>query len=308
MRLWSSRWRIPSASVCGDSATSRTSATGAAGTPAAVRRSCQAAVSSVARRSASSVARASRFPTRSAFVRKRGSSTRSGTPSDGAEGPEEPVVAGGHHQRPVACREHLVRRDHREPRPVAPRHRPVGEVADEVVAEVADRGLVEGDVDHRALAGALAVEQGGEDADRRPRARALVDRRRPDTHAGAARLPGHRDQPARGLHQGVVARLARERARRGRTRRPSSRRGAGSARAAPPARAPAPPRGPGAGSGGRRRLGRRVEGAPRGRAGRGATARASASRRWRRGTSRPRPPRTAVPTPARRPRCRAARP
>jgi hypothetical protein len=81
-----------------------------------------------------------------------------------------------------------------------------------VVAEVADRGLVERDVDDATLAGALALEQRGEDADRRPRAGALVDRRRPDTHPGPAGLAGHRDQPAAALHQRVVARLTRERA------------------------------------------------------------------------------------------------
>ena len=42
---------IPSASVCGDATTSATSATGAAGTPAAVNRSCQPAVSPSRRRS-----------------------------------------------------------------------------------------------------------------------------------------------------------------------------------------------------------------------------------------------------------------
>ena len=308
MRLWSSRWRIPSASVCGDSATSRTSATGAAGTPAAVRRSCQVAVPRVARRSASSCGEGVAVPDAIGVRPEARVVDEVRHVQHGAEGLEEPVVPGGHHQRAVACREHLVRRDHREPRSVAPRHRPVGEVADEVVAEVADRGLVQGDVDHRALAGALAVEQRGEHADRRPRARALVDRRRPDTHARAARLPGHRDQPARRLHQGVVARLARERAVAA----------VRADRAVDEARVPRAqrlrPEPKLLGEAGAQALeedvgvGRRVEGARRGRVGRGAKARASASRRWRTGTSCPRPPRTAVPTRARRLPCRGARP
>jgi len=79
-----------------------------------------------------------------------------------------------------------------------------------VIPEVAERGLVERDVDLHALAGSLALEQRGEHAQRGPGARALVDERRAHAHARASRLAGHRDQAAGGLHQGVVAGLAGE--------------------------------------------------------------------------------------------------
>ncbi len=91
------------------------------------------------------------------------------------------------------------------------RHRAVGEVAGEVVADVAEGGLVEGDVDLGALTAPVALEQRGEHAERRPGAGALVDQGRADACAGAAGLAGHRDQPACRLHQRVVAGLVAER-------------------------------------------------------------------------------------------------
>ena len=60
---------------------------------------------------------------------------------------EEPVVAAGDHQLAVPRREDLVRRDHREHGALTVRDRPVGQVADEVVADVAERRLVERRVD-----------------------------------------------------------------------------------------------------------------------------------------------------------------
>ncbi len=133
------------------------------------------------------------------------------------------------------------------------RDRAVGEVAGEVVADRCERGLVQGDVDDPSGAGLRALEQRGEDPERGPRPRALVDERRADAHAGAAGLARHRDQAARGLHQGVVARLLPQ--------RPDVAVGADRAvdesRVAFPQfvrlRGRADPRAPDAGSGGRRR-------------------------------------------------------
>ena len=80
-RRGSSGWSMPSARVCSAAATSATSATGAAGTPAAVSRSRQSAVSRSRRRTDTSATSASRFRTRSGFVRKRSSVTSSGSSS-----------------------------------------------------------------------------------------------------------------------------------------------------------------------------------------------------------------------------------
>ena len=116
---------------------SATSATGAAGTPAAVRRRCHSAVSSSPSRCEMISTSASRFRTRSGFVRKRSSSTRSGQFEHAAERAEEAVVAAGDHEVAVTSREDLIGRDHREDRSLAARNGPVREVADEVVADVA---------------------------------------------------------------------------------------------------------------------------------------------------------------------------
>ena len=108
----------------------------------------------VARRSARSriAQSSSRCRTRSGLRRKRGSSTSSGRPTTAQIAAKMPVVAAGDHQLAVARREHLVRRHHREAGALAVRDGAVGEVAGEVVADVAERGLVERDVDDRALA------------------------------------------------------------------------------------------------------------------------------------------------------------
>ena len=57
----------------------------------------------------------------------------------------------------------------------------------------------------------LALEQRGEHSERRPGSRALVDQRRADPDTGVAGLARHRDQPAGGLHERVVAGLLLQR-------------------------------------------------------------------------------------------------
>ena len=151
---------------------------------------------------------------------------------------EQAVVPAGDHQLAVARGEDLVRRHHREDRALPRRHRAVREIADEVVADVAERGLVERGVDERALAGPLAFEERRDDPERGPDPGAHVDQRRADADAGSPGLSRHADEAAGRLHERVVAGLVRERAGRGRTRRPSSTRAAGCARAAPPAPEP----------------------------------------------------------------------
>ena len=305
---WGSSWRIPSASVWGAAAMSATSATGAAGTPAAVRRSCQCAVVSVRSRSSSSAHSASRLTDPVGVRPEARVVDQLGGAEHVADRAEQPVVAAGDHQLSVAGREDLVRRDHREARSLAGGHRAVGEVAGEVIADVADRRLVQRDVDGGGHTGAVALEERGEDAERRPGPGSLVDQRGPDPDSRPSRLAGHRDQPAGGLHEGVVAGLVRERADAPVGAERSSRRSAGCARATRRARDRAPRRARVAGSGGRRPRARRAGAAPHGRPGRGARGRSSACRRSRRGTSCPRRSRTAAPRRGRRRPCRAARP
>ena len=103
-------------------------------------------------------------------------------------GGEETVVAAADHQLAVAGGEDLVRGDHREDGSLAVRDRPVGEVAGEVVADVAERRLVQRHVDERAATRALALEQRRDDAEGGPGAGALVDQRRADANAGTIRL------------------------------------------------------------------------------------------------------------------------
>ncbi len=140
----STLWRKPSAVVCSEATTSATSATGAAGTPAAVRRSCQSAVSRSAepRRHEPD----QRLPVPHAIGVRPEALVRDelGQLERLAEPAEEPIVSAGDHQLAVAGGEDLVGRDHRERRSLPGRHRPVREVADEVVADVAEGGLVEG--------------------------------------------------------------------------------------------------------------------------------------------------------------------
>ncbi len=135
-----------------------------------------------------------------------------GQADDVADRAEEPVVAACHQQLAVLRRHHLVGRHHREPRPLAGRDRPVGEVAGEVVADVADCRLVQRHVDDAACAGALALEKRREHAERRPGAGALVDERGADADSRPPGLAGDRDQAAGRLHQRVVPRFAGERA------------------------------------------------------------------------------------------------
>ena len=109
------------------------------------------------------------------------------------------------------------------------RHRPVGEVAGEVIADVAERGLVEGDVDEAARAGrsrARAARRGSRGPPRCPS---------PDRSGRSRRAhPGVRARPSSRSGRPPPASARRSRARaaagqHGRRRRSSSRRDAGSA-------------------------------------------------------------------------------
>ena len=121
-----------------------------------------------------------------------------------AEQAEQPIVSGCDHQLAVAGGEDLVRRDHREHRSLPCGHRAVGEVPHEVIADVAERSLVERCVDQGSTAGSLTLEQRRDDAECGPHPCPHVDEGRTDTHTGAARLARHADQPAGCLHERVV--------------------------------------------------------------------------------------------------------
>ena len=292
----SSGWRMPSASVCGDAATSRDVGDGSRRHAGGAERSCQFAVSSrrepllEERDERVAVARRDRSSSRTAGRRRA-----PGRPSDVADRAEQPVVAACDHQLAVPRREHLVRRDHREARPLAAsgssRRRGSRRGGSRCSRARSRRARRRPRSPHRS-ARARAARRG-----RRAPPRCPCPGRSATSRRGrrAARLARHRDEPAGGLHQRVVAGLPRRAGRCGRTRRPSSRRAAGCARAGRPGRGRARSASPGGGSGGRRRLGRRGGGSRRGRAGRAARARASACPRWPRGTSSPRRSRTAGP-------------
>ena len=128
-----------------------------------------------------------------------------------AEPREEPVVRGGNHQLAVLRRKHLVRRDEREGRAVAPRCVAGAERVRELVADEREAGLEERHVDLAAPARLRALEQRGHDPERRPHAGAEVDERRADPNAGPVALAGHAHDPGERLHERVVARLRRER-------------------------------------------------------------------------------------------------
>ena len=133
-----------------------------------------------------------------------------------------------------------------------PGHRAVRQVAGEVVPDVPEGGLVEGDVD----LGADPVRSRSSSAATTPSAAhvpvpwSISDA--PTRTPGPARLPRHRDEAAGRLHQRVVARLVRERA----DFAVRADRAVDEPRVARPhrirARARAPRRAPVAGSGGRR--------------------------------------------------------
>ena len=131
---------------------------------------------------------------------------------DVAESCEEAIVAARDHELAVPRREDLIRRDHRERRSLSGRHGAVGQVADEVVADVAERRLVERRVDNGSLAGSLAFEQCRDDPERGPHPGAHVDERGADPHTRPIGLARHADEPSRRLHERVVAGLLGERA------------------------------------------------------------------------------------------------
>ena len=228
------------------STTSATSATGAAGTPAAVSRSRHSAVSRSRSRSRDERDELLAVPHAvgvrpEALVRRRAPAARA--PRTGAANSRSfpPATMSSPSRVGKTWYGATIGKTVPWPR----RHGAVGEVADEVVADVAERGLVQRRVDDGALARPLALEERRDDAERRPHPRAHVDERRADAHAGPARLAGHADEPARRLHERVVARAPPRAGRRGRTRRSSSRRAAGCARAASSAPSPSRSASPG---------------------------------------------------------------
>ena len=90
---------------------------------------------------------------------------------------EEAVVSARDHQLAVARGEDLVRRDHREDGALRSGDGAVCEIADEVVADIGERRLVQRGVDDRACAGSLALQQRGGDPEPGPHPRAHVDER-----------------------------------------------------------------------------------------------------------------------------------
>ena len=137
-----------------------------------------------------------------------------GHSEDVAQRGEELVVAGDDHELAVAGREDLVRRDLRERASLATRHGAGAEKADELVREQRERRLVERDLERAAGAGALALVQRGDHAERRPDPGAEVDQRHADAHRRPVVLAGDAHDPRRGLQQRVVARLVAQRAAR----------------------------------------------------------------------------------------------
>ncbi len=103
-------------------------------------------------------------------------------PEHAAELAEELVVAGDDHQLAVARGEHLIRGDLRERTALAAGDLARAEVADELVGEQRERGLVQRHVDRPPGAGRVPLVQGGEHAERRPDAGAEVDQRDADAH------------------------------------------------------------------------------------------------------------------------------
>ena len=95
----------------------------------------------------------SRWRTRSGLVAKRGSSTSSGRSRTAQIAAKRRSLPPAIISSPSRVANTWYGRHHREARALAVRHGAVREVAGEVVADVAERGLVERDVDDRALAG-----------------------------------------------------------------------------------------------------------------------------------------------------------
>ncbi|MEZ5100822.1 MAG: hypothetical protein R3C15_13685 [Thermoleophilia bacterium] len=125
----------------------------------------------------------------------------------------EPVVARGHHDPAVARLERLVRGDHPDPGALRLGHPAAREVADQLEGQPRDGRLVERRVDELGACSRVTRAKGGEDADHGPHRRPLVDHGDAAAHRRPlGRFARDRHDPARGLHQGVVARLLGERA------------------------------------------------------------------------------------------------
>ena len=151
-----------------------------------------------------------------------------------AEQAEEAVVRRGDHQLAVGGREDLVGDDQRERGAMAPRH-DAGAAARRSAGSRRARAPVSKSATStsRPRPVVRALEQRGEDAERGPHAGADVDHaRRRRARPGRSGSPVMLIRPGERLHQRVVARAAPRAARSGRTRRSSSRRGAGFERAA----------------------------------------------------------------------------
>ena len=181
------------------------SLTGAAGTPAAASRSSQVPTSSWANRSPSSatISRALRDPVRV------GGEPRIGRQVERAEERgEQPVVGRGHHQLSVPGGECLVGHDQREGRAVAAGRLACGQVGHQVVGHEAHPGLEEREIELPPF----ALVECGDDRERRPDARSLVDQRDAHPNGSALGLAGDAHDPGLALEERVVTSAVGERA------------------------------------------------------------------------------------------------
>lgn len=178
---------------------------GPQGTPAAVSSSNQSSAVRVPSGPDSASTSSSRCATRAVLVAKRGSSASSRSAEPLTQGAELAVGADREDQRPVLGLEDLVRRDARVPVAHRARDDPRPEVGGGLVGERREERGEQGDLDALALAGALAVPEGGEDPEARVEAGDDVDEGDARLRPRALRLARHAHEAAHGLHEQVVA-------------------------------------------------------------------------------------------------------
>ena len=157
--------------------------------------------------------------TRSALVRKRGSSARSGRSRPAQNLRQRLSLAMPISTGPSDRLEGLVGTEGFMAGAELLRHRALLPEDLRVVAEQRGGGLEQRYLKPAALAGAVPLQQRGEDAGVGVHAGRLVDRREGAADRPAAALPGHRHDAAEGLQDHVVAEPARPAARCGRSRR-----------------------------------------------------------------------------------------
>ena len=153
-----------------------------------------------------------RFATLSGFVRNRGSPASSGSAERFGERRELAVVTGRDHDPPVACLERLVGRDDPECGSHRPGNGAASEVAGELVREPVHRSFEQREIDELRVRTLVASAQGRQDRDHRPHAGSLVDHGDAGPRGRAPGLARHAHDPARRLHQRVVARMLSQRA------------------------------------------------------------------------------------------------